>query len=125
MNRSKAAWVAIRVALALLLAAHGWARLIHGGVAPFGRWLSSQGLPLGAVLAWAVTALEILGTPLLALGKWVTPLSLAYAFVLTVGLVMVHAREGWFVVGPGRNGMEYSVLLLVCLLGLGLQGGKR
>ena len=42
MNRSKAAWVAIRVALALLLAAHGWARLIHGGVAPFGRWLSSQ-----------------------------------------------------------------------------------
>jgi putative oxidoreductase len=24
--------------------------------------------------------------------------------------------HGWFVVGLGRNGMEYSVLLIVCLL---------
>ena len=31
---------------------------------------------------------------------------------------MVHAKAGWFVVGAGRNGMEYSVLLIVCLLAL-------
>ena len=28
---------------------------------------------------------------------------------------MVHMPAGWFVVGLGRNGMEYSALLIVCL----------
>ena len=28
---------------------------------------------------------------------------------------MVHMPAGWFVVGLGRNGMEYSVLLIACL----------
>ena len=28
---------------------------------------------------------------------------------------MVHASEGWWVVGAGRNGMEFSVLLIACL----------
>ena len=49
---------------------------------------------------------------------WTIPrLALIYA----VGIAMVHAREGWFVVGAGRNGAEYSVLLIVCLLCVGLQ----
>ncbi|HKJ16853.1 MAG TPA: hypothetical protein VJ984_05875 [Xanthomonadales bacterium] len=39
-----------------------------------------------------------------------------YAVIYAVGIVLVHAPEGWFVVGLGRNGMEYSVLLIVCLL---------
>lgn len=38
-----------------------------------------------------------------------------------MGIVLVHAPEGWFVVGLGRNGMEYSVLLIVCLLSLAYQ----
>lgn len=105
----------LRVALAGLLAAHGWARLLSGGVEPFGGWLESQGVPFGIGIAAAVTALEILGTPLLALGRWVTWLCLAYCAVYATGLVMVHLPAGWFVVGLGRNGMEYSVLLIVCL----------
>jgi putative oxidoreductase len=34
---------------------------------------------------------------------------------------MVHAPEGWFVVGLGRNGAEYSVLLIACLMCVGVQ----
>ena len=33
------------------------------------------------------------------------------------GLVF-HFPEGWFVVGAGRNGMEYSVLLIAVLAAL-------
>ena len=33
-----------------------------------------------------------------------------------MGIVLVHAPSGWFVVGGGRNGMEYSVLLIAVLL---------
>jgi uncharacterized membrane protein YphA (DoxX/SURF4 family) len=38
------------------------------------------------------------------------------------GLVMVHAPEGWFVVGGGRNGMEYAAMLIVMMLALAWDG---
>jgi putative oxidoreductase len=120
-GRSHLAWLLLRCVLAGLIAAHGWARFTGGGVVPFGEWLLSQGLPVGMPIAVAVTALEIVGTPLYALGRFVAPLSLLYSTIYFVGIVMVHAREGWFVVGMGRNGVEYSVLLIVCLLCVGVQ----
>ena len=68
-----------------------------------------------------MTAIEILGTVLLATGRLVAPLTLIYISIYAVGIYMVHAPDGWFVVGKGRNGAEYSVLLIVALLCLGLQ----
>lgn len=119
--RSRSAWLVLRVVLAGLIAAHGWARFTGGGVVPFGEWLVSQGLPVGFFIAAAVTAIEILGTPLFALGRVVAPLAALYSAIYLVGIAMVHAKAGWFVVGAGRNGAEYSVLLVVCLLCVGLQ----
>jgi len=119
--RGRLAWVCLRVTLAGLIAAHGWMRFAGGGVVPFGEWLASQGVPVGFAVAAAITALEVLGTPLYAAGRFVPPLSLAYAGIYVAGIAMVHARAGWFVVGAGRNGAEYSVLLIVCLLCVGMQ----
>lgn len=109
----------LRLVLAGLIAAHGWARLLAGGVAPFGVWLESQGMPMGAVLAWGVTLFEIVGSLCLGLRRWVFPVTLGFAAIYLVGLVLVHMPAGWFVVGLGRNGMEYSVLLVVALLCVG------
>lgn len=114
-QRLTTALLVLRVTISGLLAAHGWARLVTGGVEPFGGWLDSQGLPFGVGIAAAVTALEIVGTPLLAWGRWVTWLCLAYIAVYATGMMMVHLPAGWFAVGLGRNGMEYSALLIVCL----------
>lgn len=107
--------IALRVAVAALLAAHGWARQLSGGVAPFGEWLTSQGLPAGPAIAQGITWFEIGGTLLLAAGFRVPLLCVVFASIYATGIVLVHAPAGWFVVGLGRNGMEYSVLLLVCL----------
>jgi len=112
-------WLLLRLTLAGLLAAHGWARLLGGGVVPFGEWLQTQGLPAGFYLAAAVTAYEIIATVLYALGKWVWPLTLGFVGIYSTGLLIVHAPFGWFVVGAGRNGMEYSVLLIVTLCCVG------
>src|SRR5688572_26472360 len=101
--RSKAAWFVLRLALAGIIAAHGWSRFVGGGVAPFGEWLVSQGLPMGFAIAAAVTAIEVVGTPVFALGKFVPALSVVYSGIYAVGIVMVHAPAGWFVVGKGRN----------------------
>ncbi|HEU4725815.1 MAG TPA: hypothetical protein VFU59_11025, partial [Candidatus Eisenbacteria bacterium] len=57
-----------------------------------------------------------LATPLLAAGRCVFPIALLLVPIYVAGIILVHAKEGWFVVGAGRNGMEYSVLLVVVLL---------
>lgn len=120
-SRSKAGWDALRLTLAVLIAVHGWTRLLGGGVAPFGHWLDSQGLPFGLTIAACVTGIEILGTVLLVARRFVFPLTLVYASIYIAGIILVHAPEGWFVVGKGRNGVEFSILLVVALLCVGLQ----
>jgi putative oxidoreductase len=119
--RSTFGWIFLRVALAALLAIHGWARWIAGGVPPFGAFLDAQGLPGGFFIAAAITAVEILGSFLFAIGRFVPILAAIYAAIIAAGILLVHAKEGWFVVGLGRNGAEFSVLLLVALLCVGLQ----
>ena len=123
-SRNDLAWVVLRVTLAGLIAAHGWARLLADAVDPFATWLNGHGLP-GPLIAGGVTVLEIVGTPLLALGRVVLPLAVVFAAIYAVGIAMVHARAGWFVVGLGRNGAEYSVLLIVSLLCVGAQHVPR
>lgn len=113
-------WTILRLSLAGLIAAHGLARITNGAVTPFGEWLDNQGLFFGAAIAWSITVLEIAGTFLIAIRKHVFPLTVLFICIYLVGLFMVHAPHGWFVVGLGRNGMEYSVLLIVCLLITGL-----
>ena len=107
---------AIRCGLAALLFIHGAARVHAGGVAPFGEFLDGRGIPLGLGIAWFVTVFELVATPLLAWGRWVTPIALVFSTIYACGIWLVHAPAGWFVVGLGRNGMEYSVLIVLCLL---------
>ena len=111
-----AALGALRIVVAILLFIHGAYRAISGGVAGFGEFLSGAHFPFGLAIAWGITTAEIVGTVALASGLFVRPLALYYATVLLMGIVLVHGREGWFVVGGGRNGVEYSVLLIAVLL---------
>jgi len=120
-QRQRIGWTTLRLALAGLIAAHGVARWVVGGVVPFGNWLDSQGWPFGLAIAISITALEVVGPALLLLGRCVVPLCVVFAGIYAMGIALVHAKAGWFVVGLGRNGSEYSVLLIVCLLVLALQ----
>jgi putative oxidoreductase len=115
-NRAGHSMTILRITLSILIAAHGWARFLSDAVAPFGAWLDGLGFPFGMAIAVSITAIEILGTPLLAWGRFVLPLCVVYSLIYLGGIFLVHAPEGWFVVGLGRNGMEYGVLLIVCLL---------
>lgn len=111
----------VRGGVAVLLFIHGVARIAAGAVGPFGLFFDSLGVPFGLILAWLVTAGEIVGAPLLGIGRFVVPLALYFAVQLVVGIALVHAPSGWFVVGLGRNGVEYSVLLVVCLVAVVLE----
>lgn len=105
-----------RVILSLLLIIHGMVRLFIGGAPHFGAYLTGEGIPGGTFIAYALTFFEIIGGCLLALrvfSRWIIPV---FLIEIIMGLVMVHGKEGWFVVGYGRNGSEYSVLILVSLI---------
>jgi putative oxidoreductase len=105
----------LRVTVALLILIHGVYRLAAGLVAPFGTWLDSLGFPFGYGWAMAVTLYELAGPLLMLARRWTSLAALGHAAILTLGMILVHLPAGWFVVGGGRNGMEYSVLLIVAL----------
>lgn len=106
------ALLGFRLLVALLIGIHGWYRLSAGTSPGFGDWLATQGIPLPHAVAWGVTISEIIGSACLAIGLCVRPFALLFMAIYATGIVLVHAPEGWFVVGGGRNGMEYSVLLI-------------
>jgi putative oxidoreductase len=41
------------------------------------------------------------------------------------GIAMIHYNEGWFVVGGGRNGMEFNFLLIASILTIMFQASSR
>ena len=110
----------LRVVVALIMLTHGIARIYFGTVDDFGAFLTLNNFPQGFYLAWAITIFEIVGSILLAIGFYVAPLATIFALELLCGIALVHWKEGWFVVGAGRNGMEYSVLLIAALVTLTL-----
>ncbi|HTO74134.1 MAG TPA: DoxX family protein [Gemmatimonadales bacterium] len=122
---SQQALRALRIAVCVLIFVHGSFRLVTGGVIPFGEFLTESHIPLGPVVAGGITAIEMIGTIVLALGYFVRPLAIYYAAELTMGIILVHVKEGWFVVGGGRNGMEYSVLLICVFLAVASSPPER
>lgn len=116
MTTSPAAGLTLlRIGTAAMMLVHGVARAWLGIVDDFGVVLNTWGFPAGLALAWTITIVEIAGGALLAAGVFVRPLCAWFAFQLLMGIYLIHGRVGWFVVGAGRNGMEYSVMLLLCL----------
>lgn len=106
----------IRVAVALLLSVH----CIHGLANPsdltdFGQALASRGFPFGVTLAWTIMFVQLGSSIALVLNRFVVPACVAHITVLLFGVVIVHAKHGWFVVGPGDGGVEYSLALIACL----------
>ena len=108
----------LRITVAILILIHGIYRLAAGLVVPFGIWLDSLGFPYGYGWAMAVTLYELVGPVLMLMRRWTSLAALGHVFILTLGAILVHLPSGWFVVGAGRNGVEYSVLLIVALLAI-------
>jgi putative oxidoreductase len=107
----------IRLATAIILLVHSVPGMFNGGVNDFGRlYLNAQGFaPFGLALAWAIKLSHVVAAVLLLWNRylnWACGVTIA---ILMAGIVMVHFKEGWFVVGGGRNGVEFN-FLLICVL---------
>jgi putative oxidoreductase len=113
--------ILVRVVVALMLAIHGITRIRLGLVDDLGVFLGEHSfIPMPHIAAWVVTIMEILGGTTLALGFFVVVLCGWFASQLAMGIALVHLQNGWFVVGPGQKGMEYSIVLITALAAVAL-----
>lgn len=112
----------LRVILGVVYASHGAHKLFVSGVGGVGEYLGSLGFPVPGFFAWFISLLEFGGGIALIVGFAVTPLALLLVVEMLLGIVLVHAPEGWFVIGPGHDGAEYNTLLIAALLALVLGG---
>lgn len=117
--------VLLRIGVSVLMMAHGFQRLYYNTVNDFGDFLNAKGFVIGYALAWTITLFELAGGVLLALGKFTRWVCLGWMLVITMGIILVHAQNGWFVVGPSTGGVEYSILLLLALIAIGSSENKK
>ena len=72
--------------------------------------------PFGVFIAWGVVISQIITSLLLIANKLVKISCIVNIVILVFGIITVHFAEGWYVVGAGRNGMEFSFILIIALI---------
>ncbi|MEO8535277.1 MAG: DoxX family protein [Flavobacterium sp.] len=110
----------LRIYIAIILLTHSVIGMFDNGINDFGNlYLNQIGFaPFGVFLAWSIKLSHVIAAILLLLNKYVKLAGFVTIFVLIMGIILVHFQEGWFVVGGGRNGMEYNFLLIVVLVAI-------
>lgn len=114
----------LRATMGIIFITHGIARLYYWSVPDFGNFLNSHGLIAGVLIAWIITIGEIISGSSLALGFLVRYSVIFHAVIILAGIFLVHLPNGWFVVGHGTGGIEYSILILAVLVFIYTRSGK-
>lgn len=113
----------LRIVIGVIFVAHGAATLFgDGGPGGLAGFLGSLGVPVPVLAAWLVTILEFVGGMFLIVGLFVLPTVLLLVVHMVMGIVLVHAQHGFYVVGPGHDGVEFNLLLIAGLLSILLGG---
>lgn len=117
----------LRIATAIILLTHSVFGMFNNGINDFGNlFLNQIGFaPYGIFLAWSIKLSHIVAAILLLANKYIKLAGFVTIFVLIMGIILVHFKEGWFVVGGGRNGVEYNFLLIIVLLAIMYPNGLK
>jgi len=126
MDRIITPTLVLRIALAAVFIMHGIPSIFTGSVNNFGnQYLNQVGFaPIGLPLAWAIKLSHVACAILLILNRYIRLAAFTTIPILVAGIIMIHAAEGWFVVGGGRNGVEFNVLLISALVYLAIINKK-
>ena len=126
MDRIITPTLVLRIALAAVFFMHGIPSIFTGAVNHFGnQHLNAVGFaPIGLPLAWAIKLSHVACAILLILNRYIRFVAIITIPILVAGIIMIHAAAGWYVVGEGRNGMEFNVLLISVLLYLAIINRK-
>lgn len=117
----------LRIAVSIILLTHSISGMFNNDINDFGNlYLNQIGFaPFGVFLAWSIKLSHVVAAILFLLNKYVKLAGFVTIFVLLMGIILVHYQEGWFVVGGGRNGVEYNFLLIVVVLTIMYPNGYK
>lgn len=117
----------LRLVLAIILLMHSVPGMFNGGVNAFGElYLNPLGFaPMGLPIAWAIKLSHVACAVLLIMNRYIKVAAIITIFILVMGIIMVHAKDGWFVVGGGRNGVEFNVLMIAVFVYLMYPNGFK
>ena len=120
-NASLNSWgpTVLRVVVGIVFLAHGWQKISHMGIHGVAGFLGMLGIPIPAVSAAVLIAVEFLGGIALILGLGTRWVSLLIAFDMLVAILAVHMKNGFFM----PQGFEYPLTLLAASISLALTGG--
>lgn len=117
----------LRVVVSIILVMHSVPGMFDNGVNNFGRlYLDEIGFaPLGVAIAWAIKLSHVAAAICFMLERFVVIAGIVTIVILVTGIFMVHLPEGWYVVGGGRNGVEFNVLLIAAVTTIMFPRGPR
>jgi putative oxidoreductase len=104
----------LRFGLMVIMIMHGIPPFVEMSVIDFGQALSEAlgfgifGIPTAIV----VKLIHVLTIPALFLNKYLKPLAMLNIIIFIMGIVLIHWRHGWYVVGGGSEGVEFNFLLI-------------
>ena len=117
----------LRLAVAIILLMHSVPGMFDNGITDFGKlYLDEIGFaPLGVPIAWAIKLSHVVAAVCLLFEKYTTWVCGITILILIAGIILIHFKEGWFVVGGGRNGIEFNFLLIFVLLTIMFPNGFK
>jgi putative oxidoreductase len=110
----------LRVAVGIVMLAHGYNHIWGGGkIEGTAGWFESLGMKPGILHGWLASVTELAAGGMLVLG-FLTPLAAAGVIgVMLVALITNHLRNGFFIFRPGEG---YEYVLTLMLTGLAIAG---
>jgi putative oxidoreductase len=117
----------LRAAVVIILFMHSIPGMFDNGVNNFGKfYLDTIGFsPVGVPLAWAIKISHVAAALCLVFNRYIIPACIITIVILIAGVIMVHFKEGWYVVGGGRNGVEFNFLLIAVLTTILYENGIK
>jgi putative oxidoreductase len=117
----------LRIAMSIILLTHSVFGIFNNGINDFGNlYLNQIGFaPFGLWIAWLIKGSHVIAAILLLFNKYVKLAGFVTIFIFIMGIILVHFQEGWFVVGGGRNGVEYNFLLICVLIAIMFPNGFK
>jgi putative oxidoreductase len=107
----------LRVVLGVIFLAHGLPKFTTG-IDGTAQMFASLSIPAPLIAAWFIALLETVGGLLLIVGFLVTPVALLLTAHMMTGIILIHAANGFYVVGGGTGGIEFNLLLGAALLAM-------
>jgi putative oxidoreductase len=115
--KTKSPLFLIRIALIITFLMHSVPSIITGDVNGFGTmYLDKVGYaPYGLYIAWLIKLSHLGLVAALISNIGLRPMIYITVVILLMGIWMVHLPDGWFVIGGGRNGVEFNIFLILSL----------